>query len=197
EKARAIGQLEAGIPVSRVAALCGVSPGNISKLRTKFRETGEVKDRPQSGRPRKTTPPEDRFLTIASLRNRRLSSRDLQARFAERYHRQISLRRLTALIGPKAGQYESFPLWTSERVVAVFHQGTTYFSYALRNTMIGRKDGKGGRTMVETATSVYVCDIEIEEVTLEREMQGGSTSSGEKKTVPKGRRAVRDVMDAC
>ncbi|KAI4833016.1 hypothetical protein KUCAC02_015949, partial [Chaenocephalus aceratus] len=119
---------------------------------------------------------------------------------------------LTALIGPKAGQYESFPLWTSlpsslpfslalclplkidgklhaSGVVTVFHQGTTYFSYAQRNTMIGRKDGKGGRTVVETATSVYACDIEIDEVTLEREMQGGSTSSGEKKTVPKGRRA--------
>jgi len=90
DKARAIGQLEAGVPVRRVAALCGVSPGNISKLKTKFRETGEVKDRPRSGRPRKTTPPEDRFLTLASLRNRRLSSRDLQAIFAQRYHRQIS-----------------------------------------------------------------------------------------------------------
>ncbi|KAK1904362.1 Transposable element Tcb1 transposase, partial [Dissostichus eleginoides] len=90
DKARAIGQLEAVVPVRRVAALCGVSPGNISKLRTKFRETGEVKDRPRRGRPRKTTPPEDRFLTLASLRNRRLSSRDLQARFAQQDHRQIS-----------------------------------------------------------------------------------------------------------
>ncbi|KAM3870151.1 RNA helicase Mov10l1-like [Diretmus argenteus] len=90
DKARAIGQLEAGVPVRRVAALFGVSPGTISKLRTKFRETGEVKDRPRSGRPKKTTSQEDRFLTLASLRNRRLSSRDLKARFAQRYHRQIS-----------------------------------------------------------------------------------------------------------
>ena len=72
DKAHAIGQLEAGVPVRRVAALFGVSPGTISKLRTKFRETGEVKDRPQSGRPRKTTPQKDWFLTLASLRNRRL-----------------------------------------------------------------------------------------------------------------------------
>ena len=90
DKAPAIGQLEAGILVRRVAALFGVSPGTISKCRTKFCETGEVKDRPQSGRPRKTTPQEDWFLTLASLRNRRLSSRDLQARFAQRYHGQIS-----------------------------------------------------------------------------------------------------------
>src|SRR4029434_1954057 len=90
DKACAIGQLEAGVPVRRVAALFCVSPGTISKLRNTFRETSEVKDRPQSGRPRKTTPQKDWYLTLASLRNPRLSSRDLQARFAQRYHRQIS-----------------------------------------------------------------------------------------------------------
>ena len=46
DRARAIGQLEAGVPAYRVAASFGVSPGSISKLKTKFRETGEVKDRP-------------------------------------------------------------------------------------------------------------------------------------------------------
>ena len=71
DKARAIGQLEAGVPGYRVAAAFGVSSGTISKLKTKFRETGDVKDRPRSGRPRKTTPREDRFLGLASLRNRR------------------------------------------------------------------------------------------------------------------------------
>ena len=84
DRARAIGQLETGVPAFRVAASFGVSPGTISKLRAKFRETGEVKDRPRSGRPKKTTPQEDRFLTLAALRNRRLSARHLQQRFAER-----------------------------------------------------------------------------------------------------------------
>ena len=60
EKARAIGQVEAGVPQNQVAALFGVSPGTISKLKAKFRETGDVKDRPRSGRPKKTTPQEDR-----------------------------------------------------------------------------------------------------------------------------------------
>lgn len=90
DKARAIGQLEAGVPGYRVAAAFGVSPATISKLKTKFRETGDVKDRPRSGRPRKTTPQEDRFLTLASLRNRRLPARALQARFSQRFHRRIS-----------------------------------------------------------------------------------------------------------
>ena len=64
EKARAIGQVEAGVPQNQVAALFGVSPGTISKLKAKFRETGDVKDRPRSGRPKKTTPQEDRFITL-------------------------------------------------------------------------------------------------------------------------------------
>ena len=44
DRAGAIGQLEAGVPAYRVAASFGVSLGSISKLKTKFRETGEVKD---------------------------------------------------------------------------------------------------------------------------------------------------------
>jgi len=85
EKARAIGQIEAGVPQKDVAALFGVSPGTISKWKAKFQETGDVKDRPRSGRPKKTTEQEDHFITLSALRNRRLSSRNLQARFARRY----------------------------------------------------------------------------------------------------------------
>uniref|UniRef100_A0A8C4ZZL8 Transposase Tc1-like domain-containing protein n=1 Tax=Gadus morhua TaxID=8049 RepID=A0A8C4ZZL8_GADMO len=50
-----------------------------------FHLTGAVKDRLRSGRPMKTTPQEDRFITLSALRSRRLSSADLQSRFAGRY----------------------------------------------------------------------------------------------------------------
>ncbi len=90
ERARAIGQIEAGVPQKKVAANFGVSQGAISKLKAKFRQTGEVKDRPRSGRPKKTTPQEDRFITQVALTNRRLSSRVLQARFLGRFGRRIS-----------------------------------------------------------------------------------------------------------
>uniref|UniRef100_A0A667ZNY4 Transposase Tc1-like domain-containing protein n=1 Tax=Myripristis murdjan TaxID=586833 RepID=A0A667ZNY4_9TELE len=74
----------------RFAALFGVSPSTISKVKAKFHITGDVRDRPRSGRPKKTTPQEDRFLTLSALRYRRLSSTDLQSRFADRYGRRLS-----------------------------------------------------------------------------------------------------------
>ena len=47
------------------------------QLLNSFEQTGNVADRPRLGKPRKTTPREDRFLTTSSRRNRFLSSRKL------------------------------------------------------------------------------------------------------------------------
>ncbi|KAL6470420.1 hypothetical protein MHYP_G00215390 [Metynnis hypsauchen] len=69
--------------------LFGVSP-TISKLKANFHITGDVRDKPRSERPKKTTPEEDRFLTLSVLRYRRLFSTDLQSRFAGRYGRRLS-----------------------------------------------------------------------------------------------------------
>jgi len=51
---KAIGKVEAGVLQNQVAALFGVSPGAIFKLKEKFCETADVKDRPWSGHPMKT-----------------------------------------------------------------------------------------------------------------------------------------------
>lgn len=55
-KAYVIGQLETGVLVRRGAALFGVSPSTIYKLRTRYHETGEVEDRPLNGHPGSTNP---------------------------------------------------------------------------------------------------------------------------------------------
>ena len=74
---RAIGMLTAGMSARDVARNFQRHESTISRLLNRFQQTGNVADRPRSGRPRKTTPREDRFLTTSSRRNRFLSSRKL------------------------------------------------------------------------------------------------------------------------
>jgi len=61
--------LEAGMAVAHVARNIGVSHCTISHLRTKFNATESLKDRPLTGRPRKSTANEDRYITLISRRN--------------------------------------------------------------------------------------------------------------------------------
>lgn len=78
ERQRAIGMLQAGMPARDVARHFNRHESTISRLRSRFQVTGAVNDRPRSGRPRKTTLREDRFIVTSSRRNRFLSSRKLR-----------------------------------------------------------------------------------------------------------------------
>ena len=66
----AVGLLEAGTPVKQVARRMGVSPDAVRMLRQKFLETGQVKDRPRSARPKVTTYREDRLVINRTLPRR-------------------------------------------------------------------------------------------------------------------------------
>ena len=77
QRERAICMLTAGMSARDVARHLQRHESTISRLLNRFQQTGNVADRPRSGRPRKTTPPEDRFLTTSFRRNRFLSSRKL------------------------------------------------------------------------------------------------------------------------
>ena len=74
---RAIGMFTAGMSARDVARHLQRHKSTISRLMNRFQQTGNVADRPRSGRPRKTTPPRDRFLKTSSQRNRFLSYRKL------------------------------------------------------------------------------------------------------------------------
>ena len=67
---RAIGMLTAGMSARDVARHFQRHKLTISQLLNKFQQTGNVADRPRSGRPRKITLWEDRFLTTSSRCNR-------------------------------------------------------------------------------------------------------------------------------
>ena len=75
QRERAIGMLTAGMSARDVARHFQRHESTISRLLNRFQQTVNVADRPRSGRPLKTTPREDRFLTTSSQRNGFLSSR--------------------------------------------------------------------------------------------------------------------------
>ena len=65
----AIGMLTAGMRNREVASHFKVSESIISRLSTKFRQTGSVKDLPRTGRPRKTTRREGNYIVTSSRRD--------------------------------------------------------------------------------------------------------------------------------
>ena len=70
----AIGRLQAGQRQADVAHALNVSQSTISRLWNRFRQSGSTADAPRLGRPRVTTPAQDRFIRLRHLRNRFLSA---------------------------------------------------------------------------------------------------------------------------
>ena len=77
QRERAISMLTTGMSARDVAWHFQCHESTISRLLNRFQQTGNVANRPRSGRPRKTKPWEDCFLTTSSQCNRFLSSRKL------------------------------------------------------------------------------------------------------------------------
>ncbi|KFM65373.1 Transposable element Tcb2 transposase, partial [Stegodyphus mimosarum] len=71
ERWRAVGRIEAGQSITDVAVFFGVHHSLISRLWKHFQTTQTVVRRPVAGRPRITTPAEDRYIAIIAKRNRR------------------------------------------------------------------------------------------------------------------------------
>ena len=74
---RAIGMLTASMLARDVAWRFQHHESTISQLLNRFQQTENVRDRPRSGRPCKTMPQDDRFLTTSSQPNGFLSSQKL------------------------------------------------------------------------------------------------------------------------
>jgi len=90
DAARAVGLLQAGSSQRQVGNRFGVSHSVIGRLWDKFQNTGTVKRRPQTGRPKKTTAPQDREITLMAKRNRLSSASELNREFRNATGIQIS-----------------------------------------------------------------------------------------------------------
>jgi len=90
QRARAIGMLEAGMNQRAVARQLGCTQPTISNLARRFTETATVSDRPRSGRPKVTTPNQDRWIVMQHLRDRFRRATQTAAGTQGRHNQRIS-----------------------------------------------------------------------------------------------------------
>ena len=76
QRGQAIALLMQGQRQQQVALQFGVNVSTIERLVRHLRDTGRVADRRQLGRPRITTPRQDRAIRLAHLRNRHVTTTD-------------------------------------------------------------------------------------------------------------------------
>ena len=77
DRGRTIAWLQDGATQRNVAQRLNVSQSIIGRLWIRLLDTGNVTNRPRSGRPRSTTQREDRYLTNWTLSQRRVTARQL------------------------------------------------------------------------------------------------------------------------
>ncbi|GFR77841.1 transposable element Tc1 transposase [Elysia marginata] len=105
DRLRALGLLQAGLPISEISLRMIVNRTTIFRLRQRLHETDTVSDQPRSGRPRYTTQRQDinpvrnhmnnRFLS-ASASSRQKRGRDNQCIRANTVRRRLSTSGLCA-----------------------------------------------------------------------------------------------------
>ena len=81
EAGQAVGMLQAGQVQRTVSRHFNVSQSVISRLWNRFRQTGNVSERPRSGRPRSTTARQDRYMSLMARRHRFQSAVQLNTDF--------------------------------------------------------------------------------------------------------------------
>ncbi|GBN31774.1 hypothetical protein AVEN_169558-1 [Araneus ventricosus] len=81
-RGRIIGRLECGRTQLEVSEELGIAQSVISRLWQRFQDDGNVSRCYSTGRPRFTTPNEDRYLAITAKRNRRSTASDLSCQLS-------------------------------------------------------------------------------------------------------------------
>ncbi|GFW23171.1 transposable element Tc3 transposase [Trichonephila clavipes] len=89
-RGRIIGKLEEGRSVTSVAAEFGIAPSIVSGLWRQFQTTGTAIRGFSSGRPRGTTPADDRYIVLQARRNRRKTAGEITRHTTQATGRPIS-----------------------------------------------------------------------------------------------------------
>ncbi|GFU96381.1 transposable element Tcb1 transposase [Trichonephila clavipes] len=89
-RGRIIGKLEEGRSVTSVAAEFRIAHSIVSRLWRQFQTTGTAIRRFSSGRPRGTTPADDRYIVLQAKRNRRQTAGEIARHTTQATGRPIS-----------------------------------------------------------------------------------------------------------
>ncbi|GFS65787.1 transposable element Tc1 transposase [Trichonephila clavipes] len=89
-RGRIIGKLKEGRNVTSVAAEFGIAHSIVSRLWRQFQTTGTAFRRFSSGRPRGTTPADDRYIVLQARRNRRQTAEEIARHTTQATGRPIS-----------------------------------------------------------------------------------------------------------
>ncbi|GFU65090.1 transposable element Tcb2 transposase [Trichonephila clavipes] len=89
-RGRIIGKLEEGRSVTSVAAEFGIAHSIVSRLWKQFQTTGTTIWGFSSGRPRGTTPADDRYIVLQARRNRRQTAGEIARHTTQATGRPIS-----------------------------------------------------------------------------------------------------------
>ncbi|GFX06477.1 HTH_Tnp_Tc3_2 domain-containing protein [Trichonephila clavipes] len=89
-RGRIIGKLEEGRSVTCVAAEFGIAHSIVSRLRRQFQTTGTAIRGFSSGRPRGTTPADDRYIVLQARRNRPQTAGEIARHTTQATGRPIS-----------------------------------------------------------------------------------------------------------
>ena len=73
DRAQIVGQIRLGLKQSDVAETFNITQSAVSKICSKFRNHGHVKNLPRPGRPRVTTRREDRHMVRQATANPKIS----------------------------------------------------------------------------------------------------------------------------
>ncbi|GFW89415.1 transposable element Tcb2 transposase [Trichonephila clavipes] len=89
-RGRIIGKMEEGRSVTSVAAQFGIAHSIVSRLWRQFQTTGTAIRGFRSGRPRATTPADDRYIVLQARRNRRQTAGEIARHTTQATERPIS-----------------------------------------------------------------------------------------------------------
>ncbi|GFS68300.1 transposable element Tcb2 transposase [Trichonephila clavipes] len=158
-RGRIIGKLEEGRSVTSVAADFGIAHSIVSRLWRQFQTTGTAIRSFSSGRPRGTTPADDRYIVLQARRNRRQTAGEIARHTTQVTGRPISC--FTVARRLHSGDESRFSLSSDSHRIRIWRERGS------RNhpSNIIERDGYGGRgvlvwggIMLGSRTDLHIFD---------------------------------------